>query len=54
MRKGNKFGNYLQIKLKRMGNRDPMGIEDNDDARACKSIDAKLDSSVNNNIFLKK
>ena len=34
-----------------MGNGEPMGIEDNDDAWACKSMDAKLDGSGNNNIF---
>ena len=48
---GNKFGNYLKINLKRMGNGESMGIEDNDDALACKSIDAKLEGSGNNNIF---
>ena len=37
-----------------MGNGDPMGIEDNDDARIYKSIDAKLDDSGNNNIFFLK
>ena len=37
-----------------MGNGDPLGIEDNYDAQACKSIDAKLDGSGNNNIFFKK
>ena len=34
-----------------MGNGESMGIEDNDDAWAYKSMDAKLDSSGNNNIF---
>ena len=37
-----------------MGNGDPIGIEDNDGALVCKSIDAKLYGSGNNNIFLKK
>ena len=36
-----------------MGNGESMGIEDNDDAWACKSMDAKLDGSGNNNIFFK-
>ena len=54
MRKWSNFGNYLKIKLNRMGNRESMGIEDNDDARACKNMDAKLDGSGTNNIFLKK
>ena len=35
-----------------MDNRDPIGIEYNDDAPICKSIDSKLDSSGNNNIFI--
>ena len=34
-----------------MGNGDPIGIEDNDGALVCKSMDAKLDGSGNNNIF---
>ena len=41
-------------KLKRMGNGDQIGIEDNDIALVCKSIDAKLYGSGNNNIFFKK
>ena len=35
-----------------MGNGDPIGIEDNDDAWDFKSIYAKLDGSGNNNIFI--
>ena len=34
-----------------MGNGESMGIEDKYDAVACKSIDAKLEGSGNNNIF---
>ena len=34
-----------------MGNGELMGIEDNDDAWACKSMDTKLDGFDNNNIF---
>ena len=41
-------------KFKKNGNGDPIGIEDNDDARIYKSIDAKLYGSGNNNIFFKK
>ena len=37
-----------------MDNGDPIGIEDNDGALVCKSIDAKLYGSGNNNIFFKK
>ena len=36
-----------------MGNGESMGIEDKYDAVACKSIDAKLEGSGNNNIFFK-
>ena len=54
MRKWSNFVNYLKIKLNRMGNRESIGIEDNDDAWACKSLDEKLDDSGNNNIFFKK
>ena len=34
-----------------MGNGESMGIEDNDDAKVCESIDEKLDGSGNNTIF---
>ena len=37
-----------------MGIREHMGIEDKDDAQACKSIDTKLDGSGDNNIFFEK
>ena len=37
-----------------MGIREHMGIEDKDDAQACKSIDTKLDGSGDNNIFFGK
>ena len=54
MRKWNKNSDILKIKLKRMGIREHMGIEDKDDAWACKCIDTKLDGSGDNNIFFKK
>ncbi len=37
-----------------MGIREHCGMEDKDDAQACKSIDTKLDGSGDNNIFLEK
>ena len=37
-----------------MGIKELMGIEDKDDAWACKSIGAKLDGSADNNIFFGK
>ena len=54
MRKWNKNSDFLKIKLKRMGIGEHMGIEDKDDAWACKCIDTKLDGSGDNNIFLEK
>ena len=51
---GIKIKKFLKIKLKGMSIREHMGIEDKDDAWACKSIDTKLDDSGDNNIFFEK
>ena len=51
---GTKNQIFLKIKLKRMGIREHMGIEDKDDVWAYKSIDIKLDGSGDNNIFFGK
>ena len=54
MQKNNKNLNFFKIKLRRMGIRECMRIENKDEAWACKCIYTKLDGSGNNNIFFEK
>ena len=51
MRKWYKISTIFKKKLRRVGIRGHMGIEDKDGEQACESINAKLNGSGINNIF---